>query len=827
MENMNEISEYNQNNNLLPKDFKWKIYLELNSDVKISYKDDAINHYINYGIKENRPYKYELPDDFNWKSYLFLNTDLSKNINENEAISHYMKFGIKENRKYKENGKIPWDFNWKKYLSYNPDVAKFYPSKKDAEKHYCEYGIFEKRTYKRENFIYDLIIKKKINYHDNLFDICCNIIKNKNILNENIENFDYSYKFNNTNLNFDLNEIFIKKNYLECSKYSNIDTVISSEVNMKKTILNYEDSTFFDIYESFILILDLPETFSGGSKFFINEIIEKYNKFENFLVIYTENNLNKFNINNKYFFNNNHDDISALILIKNIKNKIRKIFINHTYGFSKYFIQGLFNLKINISTITHDHYLFNEKTQLMHYEINEKLYNSITKYNLNLFNNIITQNKYNLYLFKNYKSLKNIIICDLPDFKYSNEIIPTDNDNIVVGIIGAISDIKGSYLIDFLITYFKDSYVKLIIFGKISNINYENCYHYNDINELNYLLKIHKPNILLETSLWPETYSYTLTLSMLTDLPILVLKKPFNSVIKNRLKKYKKVHYFKTFYELLKLIDKEKQNYFRTIQPIIYFNKFWDNFFLNVNKNNYNYYIENKKYNLKDTINKNIILITSKIYVSDINFSYSEKRSVYDSTTRYKQTLNTISSIKKFIPDYFIVLIDNSEFTNEEVKNLSSAVDCFINITDNEKLNYYTNICKYKYLADLYHQINSYYYLLKYIDFSRIKQFFKISGRYYINETFNYRDYDNTLNIFKKNNNILDRDYYYTSFFKISKTFLPKYFSELIHIFENRGDYFDLDLEVIYGKTFLKDMTLIENLGITQIISCWNEISNI
>ena len=83
------------------------------------------------------------------------------------------------------------------------------------------------------------------------------------------------------------------------------------------------------------------------------------------------------------------------------------------------------------------------------------------------------------------------------------------------------------------------------------------------------------------------------------------------------------------------------------------------------------------------------------------------------------------------------------------------------------------------------------------------------------------------MNIFKKNLNLADREYYYTSFFKISKTFFSEYFLRVNDIFKNKYEYFDLDLEVIYGKCFLENMTLVDNLGITQLISCWPEISNI
>ena len=37
----------------------------------------------------------------------------------------------------------------------------------------------------------------------------------------------------------------------------------------------------------------------------------------------------------------------------------------------------------------------------------------------------------------------------------------------------------------------------------------------------------------------------------------------------------------------------------------------------------------------------------------------------------------------------------------------------------------------------------------------------------------------------------------------------------------------NLDLEVIIGAVFLDDMTLVNNLGITQFLSCWDQIDNI
>lgn len=794
----------------IPNDFDWKTYIRLNNDLNDhNNKRDAINHYLNYGINEKRQYKVKLPNDFNWEEYIALNSDLIEVTNETEAINHYRKYGFFQNRNYKKESKV---------------------------------------------ILYDLITNKKIAYEDNLFMILNKIIKKKiksiyNFVKQDEENF---YKNNNL--------VFENTNYNKIVTADSPDTRETTESpenlllyssltiekkSCKKNIQNeciYLDekfSKFSNIYESFILIIDLPENFYGGAKFFINSIIEKYRNSHTFLIFQsTENNLIKININNIFFFNYEYDVTTIKNILDKNQNKIKKIFINHVFFFPTELIKYLFILNKKISLVTHDHYLFNNKnkTQLMYYEIDNYIYkNDSMKYDLNLFENIITQNEKNLYLFNNFSHLKNITITELPDFKLNDETIITYNKDIVIGIIGYISDIKGSDFIKYLIKYLKDSNsnsnvkTKVVIFGKLSNSNYKDCHPYNNINELNDLLKIYKPNMLLECSLWPETYSYTLSLSMLTELPILILKKPFIGVVDDRIKNYKKKIYFDNLKDLLSLIndDNIKQNYFKTIKPVVYFNQFWNNYFTRSEPSNYDYFVKTNQNKIQETNNKNVFLITSKIYISDKQFTYIKKRSLYTPKERFTQTLKTFSTIRENIPDSFIVLFDNSKFTENEIKLLNESVDCFINITNNETLNYYTDDCEYKYLSDLFQQINSYYYFFQYIDYTKIKNFFKISGRYFINKKFNYSNYDNNLNIFKKNIDVKDREYYYTSFFKISRNFFPEYFSKLIEIFENKGKYFSLDLEVIYGECFLDNMSLINNLGITQVISCFPEISNI
>ena len=506
-------------NVVIPNNFNYKIYLKLNKDFPQNWNEkEAISHYLNYGYFENRIYSIDIPIDFEWNKYILLNSDIPQNWTEIEAISHYLNYGYFENRRYKIT--IPYNFDWQKYILLNLDFPQNWNEKKAID-HYLKYGYFENRIYK--------------NYDFNITKI--NLIENDNSL---ISNINY-------------NDIENGKNLI--SLYN-------------KSILN----------NNFILIIDFPNM-GGGTEFFINSIISKYKKKQTFIIARNFNEKIQLNINNKYLINN-YNEQDAIDFLNLLKNKIHKIFINHIYKHSKIFLNFIIGLNKEIITISHDYYLINEKTQPYYNEIDV---NYFPKINLNKINKLIIQNEEILNIYKDFlKEKQDIVICPLPDFKDSLELINTDNKNIVIGIIGCIGEIKGFKILLDIINYIKynNLNIKVIIFG-YSLIQYEHQYYYNSIDEFNNLLKIHKPNILFETSIWPETYSYTLTLAMITQLPILSLKKNFNNVIENRLKEYNKKYFYNNIENFFEIIQQNiKQDYFYTINPIVYYNSFWDQIFV-------------------------------------------------------------------------------------------------------------------------------------------------------------------------------------------------------------------------------------------------------
>ena len=152
--------------NGLPTDFDPILYKELNKDLKNLNDEEAIEHYLMHGVNENRCYKKKkskkkniildkkLPNDFNATLYKKLNKDL-QHFNDEEAIEHYLIYGINEKRDYKkkkekkniiilDNG-LPSDFDTTLYKKINKDLQHL--SNEEAINHYLIYGINEKRKY--------------------------------------------------------------------------------------------------------------------------------------------------------------------------------------------------------------------------------------------------------------------------------------------------------------------------------------------------------------------------------------------------------------------------------------------------------------------------------------------------------------------------------------------------------------------------------------------------------------------------------------------------------------------------------------------------------
>ena len=131
---------------------------------------------------------------------------------------------------------------------------------------------------------------------------------------------------------------------------------------------------------------------------------------------------------------------------------------------------------------------------------------------------------------------------------------------------------------------------------------------------------------------------------------------------------------------------------------------------------------------------ENIFLITSVINTGNSPYTYTDNRSTYTSEQRFDQTLQTIQTIREKVPSVHIILSECSELTAEQEKILTERVDTFINLYFNEEIR---NACLYsnkKGYGECLQTYETLCYLLA--NNMECKRFFKISGRYFLNDFF-------------------------------------------------------------------------------------------
>ena len=806
-----------------------------------------------------------LPNDFNWNSYLSLNRDLP-NLNEVVAKTHYILHGAHEERDYTQHSsnttEIKYDIVKKNnnadfmnnklwahlhcydidkfdeiYGEYIENIMKYFSvvvtySKGDNIpnlnitfiKFYNEYQTISICISK---YIISFINKKikKILLINSHYRMCVFINNIKELM-----NYDYNIKFEDifiytygSDISINISDIhlFLSKN-IASSQYTTLyiksnngfTSLMSSEKMHKYFLKKYSMNEFNNILNNEkknMLVFDFLYC-GGGTYIYLQNIIARYKDKINFIIIrgtYTDN---------KYLLSVNDDyyiDSYSISEIKNMyeekleNNTINNIFINSLSTFSEEMIKFIFNLNNKyLIGISHDFSVKYKKAQMLPNE--EKIPNENIKYNL-----LITQTPITCKVI----GITNNINVKMADYYKYDSMIKTNNEKINIAVIGSISEIKGISILKGFIDHIKNNKLKekynFKIFGTSWPYLQEYTLPYFDIDDLNSKLKKYKPNIILETSICQETWSYTLSLSKTMNLPILYFKKKFLNNISYRLKQYDKAHEWNDYNELCNLINKYKQNYFFTIKNEIIFPRFYDSLFT-------------------DNYVENFIIITSKIIVSEeYAYSYAKKRSIYSSDERLSQTLETIQSIRdKFKNKNFkILLIDNSEFNEEYFKKIKENVDIFLYRDIIPNIDYYTDISTTKGFGEAIQQKIA----NDWIESNNItfKNLFKISGRYIINDHFKYENFNNNncnfklaVEVIKKNPWV--KDYYYTSLFKIHYNYIEIFNAAVNTIVNNEkiliNSYgYENILPSLIIKNDSESISNITTLGITQNISVWSK----
>jgi len=288
---------------LIPHDFDWKFYLEINKDLKCRNKEEAIEHYIKYGINEKRIYKKgliadEIPDDFDWKSYVEINKDL-KCRNKKEAIDHYIKYGINEKRVYKKEILMP-------ELTIKNDSKNICFDDPNIVLHFTHnYGGGT-----------DVYIKNLIYTYRNYNNIIINALSDDYVL---INNIKYS-----------INELIIKNIKILCLHNLLVNDTITQKHKINFKILNLiseipKSKKIIFIHDYYLLFPETPNPIKSNelipTSYNINNTLNILNMFDK--VIF--NSKNCFTNYSKYL-NNNIDNKIILNNVPDINYYNNRIF---------------------------------------------------------------------------------------------------------------------------------------------------------------------------------------------------------------------------------------------------------------------------------------------------------------------------------------------------------------------------------------------------------------------------------------------------------------------------------------------------------------------
>jgi hypothetical protein len=219
----------------------------------------------------------------------------------------------------------------------------------------------------------------------------------------------------------------------------------------------------------------------------------------------------------------------------------------------------------------------------------------------------------------------------------------------------------------------------------------------------------------------------------------------------------------------------------------------------------------------------NITLITSIIHTPNTPLSYIKTRSIYTREERFEQTKRTIETAREKILDNKIFLIECSQFTTEESDYLKSKVDIFMNIMDTNNQNLINRMfTPSKAMGEGTMTMYAIHYLFS--NQIAIKNFFKISGRYWLTENFQYSNFDNEHAVIKYIDN--DTTNALTSLYKLPQTNVYDWYEFLI----NSEDDFRkcIGYENIFAKFINKkpNVIVMDKIGVAGNIAVSGDLSD-
>lgn len=206
-----------------------------------------------------------------------------------------------------------------------------------------------------------------------------------------------------------------------------------------------------------------------------------------------------------------------------------------------------------------------------------------------------------------------------------------------------------------------------------------------------------------------------------------------------------------------------------------------------------------------------LVLITSVINTPNKQLSYSKTRSVFSRRERFEQTKKTIQSIKEKIYNCKIILVECTDFNEEENNYFKDNCDYLLNLWNDKNLHdYIFGISKSLGEGTMTIKAIQYIQLLN-LEYNYL---YKISGRYWLNDNFSLNSVES--NIFKRIDN--NPNNIFTALYKIDKESVNKLLYFLVNNIENMKKCIGYEVLIAH---FVKniDKKLIDIIGLSGFVT--------
>lgn len=225
----------------------------------------------------------------------------------------------------------------------------------------------------------------------------------------------------------------------------------------------------------------------------------------------------------------------------------------------------------------------------------------------------------------------------------------------------------------------------------------------------------------------------------------------------------------------------------------------------------------------EDTMSGPIVFISSVINITNTALTYTPTRSVFTHSERFGQTLTTIKTIRKCIPNARILLVECTDLTVANEEFLTLLVDHYINIHRVKNMDTTAMLRDIHSPSKTIGEATLTIFAINYLIQNQIpyESFIKISGRYWLTENMSYATFQDHKNAVSPA--ATERDKLCTSLYKLTRDSSQKWLEFLNKAVTNHHYMYQEGFEKVFGDFIAtldpSETTMLETIGVSGFIA--------